>query len=69
MYKVFDYTSDNQALKFLQPVSKLIQDFSTKTKEEQDVVADRIVARVKEINFKHGLPITYEKDGFVVQEY
>lgn len=43
--------------------------FSELTKELQDVIADAMVARAKEINFKHGLPITYEKDGFVVDEY
>lgn len=43
--------------------------FPEMTKEEQNVVAVGIVAKAKEINFSHCLPTTYEKDGFIVQEY
>jgi len=36
--------------------------FTVMTKEEQNVVADGIVAKAKEINFSYCLPTTYEKD-------
>jgi len=48
---------------------KAAKSFSEMTEEEQNIVGDHLLAAAKEINFKHGLPITSEVDGFVVQEY
>lgn len=39
------------------------------TQGEQEIAGDEIVMSAKKKAFAHDLPITYEKDGFVIWEY